>query len=192
MQLLDACNISPCFGVVCRSKLWPEWSASNFVRFCAFLLTQLPNTVNPQNAYECTLDNGQCTTSHFHNRSTFATNLWRINLCNGVSPATGRQSGHRGRFTHYNMCWTVRSSNSRTATDLLFSTTPRPALGPIQPPIQYVYFPGIRRTWGEIDHPPPSNAKAMNDWSYTAIWTGINLPSIHGNSKVRRRTQGHN
>jgi len=113
MQLLDACNIIPCFGVVCRSKLWPEWSASNFVTFCAFLPIQLPNTVNPQNVYECTLDNGKCTTSHFHNRSTFVTNLWKINLCNGVSLATGRQSGHRGRFTHYNMCWTVRSSNSR-------------------------------------------------------------------------------
>ena len=151
----------------------PEWSASTFVRFCAFLLTQLPNTVSSQNVYECTLDNGKCAVFHFHNIPAFVRNLWRINLCNGVSLATGRQSGHRGRYTHYNTCWNVRSSNSRRATDLLFSTTPRPAQWPTQLPIQYVYFPGIRRKVREVDHPPPFNAKRQcYEWVELYRYTG--------------------
>jgi hypothetical protein len=39
MQLFDACNKVPCFGVLCRSKLWPECSASNLIQFYEFRLT---------------------------------------------------------------------------------------------------------------------------------------------------------
>jgi hypothetical protein len=51
---------------------------------------------------------------------------------------------------------------------LLFTTASRTALGPTQPPIQWI--PGIpslgpRR---EADHSPPSSAEVKNVWSYTS------------------------
>jgi hypothetical protein len=53
----------------------------------------------------------------------------------------------------------------------LFSTASRPALGLIQPPIQWV--PGLfslEVTWleCEADHSPPSSAEVINKWSYTS------------------------
>jgi len=54
---------------------------------------------------------------------------------------------------------------------LLFATTSRPALGPTQPPIQWVsgvLFPRIKRQGRECDHLPPSSAKVNNAWSYTS------------------------
>jgi len=53
----------------------------------------------------------------------------------------------------------------------LFATdVPRPALGPNQPPIQWV--PGalslrVKRPGSEADHSPPSSAEVKNAWSYT-------------------------
>ena len=132
MQLLDAGNIIPCFGVVCGSKLWPECSASNFVRFCEFLLAQMPNTVTFQNVYECTLDNGQCTTTHFHNRSTFVTNLWRINLWLAYPL---QQGGSRDIVVGTQTITRVGPSGvwiTGGTRDLLFSTTSRSALRPTQ------------------------------------------------------------
>jgi len=58
----------------------------------------------------------------------------------------------------------------RVPTDL-FTTAFRPALGPIQPPIQCE--PGslpmeLRRPGREADHSPPSNAEVNNAWNYTS------------------------
>jgi hypothetical protein len=52
----------------------------------------------------------------------------------------------------------------------LFTTQSRPALGPNQPPIQWVpeaLFLGVKRTGRVADHSPPSSAEVKNVWSYT-------------------------
>jgi len=51
----------------------------------------------------------------------------------------------------------------------LCATTSRPALGPTQPPTQWVtgtLTPGSKRPWHEVDHSPPSSAEVKNAWSY--------------------------
>jgi len=52
----------------------------------------------------------------------------------------------------------------------LFATASRPALGPTQPPIQWVpgsLSPGVRRPGRAADHLPPSSVEVNNMWSYT-------------------------
>jgi hypothetical protein len=47
----------------------------------------------------------------------------------------------------------------------------RAALGPTQPPIQWVpgaLTLGVKRLGREADHSPPSSAKDKNVWSYTS------------------------
>jgi hypothetical protein len=54
----------------------------------------------------------------------------------------------------------------------LFSTTARPALQPIQPPIQWVPwpdFPGVQWPGHEADHSPPHRAEGNNEWRYTYL-----------------------
>jgi hypothetical protein len=48
----------------------------------------------------------------------------------------------------------------------LFTTASRPALGPTQPPIQWV--PGVKRPGLEADQSHPSSAEVQNAWSYTS------------------------
>jgi hypothetical protein len=68
----------------------------------------------------------------------------------------------------------------------LFTTASRTALGPTQPPIQWV--PGafsldIKRPGREADHSPPSSAKVKKVWSYTST-----LPiSLHDVGLVKHR-----
>jgi hypothetical protein len=53
----------------------------------------------------------------------------------------------------------------------LFTTVSRPALGPTQPPIQWVSGAvslGVKRPGCEADHSLPSNAEFKNAWSYTS------------------------
>jgi hypothetical protein len=48
---------------------------------------------------------------------------------------------------------------------LLVVKTSRPALGSIQPPVQWLpgSFPGIKRPERGVDHPPPSSAEVRNE-----------------------------
>jgi hypothetical protein len=53
----------------------------------------------------------------------------------------------------------------------LFTAVSSMALGPTQPPIQWV--PGVlplavKRPGREADHPPTSSAEVKNTWSYTS------------------------
>jgi hypothetical protein len=60
---------------------------------------------------------------------------------------------------------------SEGAGIFLFATASRPALGPIQPPIQLApgtLSLGVNRPRREADHSPPSGAEVRNTWSYTS------------------------
>jgi hypothetical protein len=67
----------------------------------------------------------------------------------------------------------VRGPRVRFTADgnFLFTTASTTALGPTQPPIQWV--PGalsvkVKRPGREADHSPPSSAEVTNAWSYTS------------------------
>jgi hypothetical protein len=47
-----------------------------------------------------------------------------------------------------------------------FSMSSKPALGPTQPPIQWV--PGVKRPGREADHSPPTSAEVKKTWIYTS------------------------
>jgi hypothetical protein len=54
---------------------------------------------------------------------------------------------------------------------ILFTTAARMALGPTQPPIQWVsgdLSPGVKRPGGEAVHSPPSSAEYKNASRYTS------------------------
>jgi hypothetical protein len=75
---------------------------------------------------------------------------------------------------HWATDWTigVLGFDSRRGLEtFLFTTVSRTALGPTQPPIQWV--PGaisleVKRPGREADRSPPSSAKVKNAWSYTS------------------------
>jgi hypothetical protein len=48
----------------------------------------------------------------------------------------------------------------------IFSTSPRPELGPTQLPIQWL--PAVKRPGREADHSPPTSAEVKKMWIYTA------------------------
>jgi hypothetical protein len=53
----------------------------------------------------------------------------------------------------------------------LLTTASRPALGPTQPPVQWVQEAlslGVKRPGHEADHIPSSSAEVKNTWSYTS------------------------
>jgi len=59
---------------------------------------------------------------------------------------------------------------------LLCTTTSRSALGPTQPPVQWVLralLPGVKWPGHEADHTPPSNSTVKNAWGYT--WFGCEI-----------------
>jgi hypothetical protein len=60
--------------------------------------------------------------------------------------------------------------DTRQGLGIFLATACRPALGPTQPPIQWVpgvLFPGIKWPGREADHSPSSSAEVKNVWSYT-------------------------
>jgi hypothetical protein len=62
----------------------------------------------------------------------------------------------------------------------LLTTVCRPALGPTQPPIQWVpgaLSLGVKRPRGEADHSSPSSTEVKNAWRYTSThpWRGAQL-----------------
>jgi hypothetical protein len=68
---------------------------------------------------------------------------------------------------------TIRTASpERLNLFLQFSqSASRPALGPTQPPIQWVRGAlslGVKRPEGEADHSPPSSAEVKNAWCYTS------------------------
>jgi hypothetical protein len=53
----------------------------------------------------------------------------------------------------------------------VFSTASRTALGPTQPPIQWVLrtlSPWVKQSGREADHSPPTGAEVKNTWIYTS------------------------
>jgi hypothetical protein len=68
--------------------------------------------------------------------------------------------------------------DSRQCKIFLFSTASRPALGPTQPPVQWVpgaFSPGVQRQGREADHSPPSSDEVKNGGAISQ------LPhSLHG------------
>jgi hypothetical protein len=57
---------------------------------------------------------------------------------------------------------THKSTSTGGVKNLLFSTSSRPAMGPTQPPIQWVPgapSPGIKWLGCEADHSPPTSAE---------------------------------
>jgi hypothetical protein len=100
--------------------------------------------------------------------------LWNAWLCNFLYyPLTSRaviaQSVQR-----WAMGWMigVLGFNSQWVLGIfLFTTMSRTALGPTQPPIQWVpraLSLGVKRPGHESDHSPPSSAEVKNVWSYTS------------------------
>jgi hypothetical protein len=73
------------------------------------------------------------------------------------------------------MGWTigVLGFDSRRGLGIfLFTTASRMALGPTQPPIQWVpgaLSLGVKQPEREVDHSPPCSAEVKNAWSYTSI-----------------------
>jgi hypothetical protein len=84
--------------------------------------------------------------------------------------------------SHHSKQTTVSTNEIRfpkEAGTFLLSTTPRPALGPTQPPIQWLpsgLSVGIKRTGREAGHSLPSRAEVKNVWGLVFP----NTPSWHG------------
>jgi hypothetical protein len=69
--------------------------------------------------------------------------------------------------------WTTEESEfeSQYGQNFLFSTASRPALGPTQPPIQWVpgtLYPGVKQPGREADHSTPVSVEVKKMWSYTS------------------------
>jgi hypothetical protein len=65
-----------------------------------------------------------------------------------------------------------RGSNPGRGKIFMFSTASRPAMGPTQPPIQWVpgtISPGLKRPKREGDNSPPSSAEVKNDAATTPL-----------------------
>jgi hypothetical protein len=70
-------------------------------------------------------------------------------------------------FQQYN----PSSIPSKDKSHLIFTTSSSPALGPTQPPMQWVswaLFPGVKRPGREADHSSPTNSVVKKLWIYTS------------------------
>jgi hypothetical protein len=72
------------------------------------------------------------------------------------------------------MAWTIGVlvfDSPRGLGIFLFTAVSRTALGPTQPPIQWVpgvLTLGVKQPRCEAEHSPPSSAEVKNAWSYTS------------------------
>ena len=75
---------------------------------------------------------------------------------------------------------TVKPVTRSLWQNLLHSHTPRPALGPILPPVHWVplYFPDVKRPVRDGDQPSRSGAEVKNDRCYTSV-VPIFLHGLH-------------
>jgi hypothetical protein len=67
--------------------------------------------------------------------------------------------------------WRLGFDSRQELGIFLFTNASRTALGPTQPPIQWVPWTlslGVKRPGLEADHSLPSSAEVKNDWSYTS------------------------
>jgi hypothetical protein len=69
--------------------------------------------------------------------------------------------------------WSTKMSEfeSRGRKYFHVSMSSRPALGPTQPPMQWVpgaLSPGVKRPRREADHSPPTSTNAKKTWVYTS------------------------
>jgi hypothetical protein len=65
----------------------------------------------------------------------------------------------------------VGSSSPIRVKNFIFSMSSRSALGPIQPPIQWLpatISPGVKLPGREADHSPPTSAEFKKIWIYTS------------------------
>jgi hypothetical protein len=69
------------------------------------------------------------------------------------------------------MDWMTGSTPGRGSYGIFLFTTSTVALGPTQPPVQWVpeaLVSGVKWLECEADFSPPSGAEAKNAWSYTS------------------------
>jgi hypothetical protein len=69
--------------------------------------------------------------------------------------------------------WTtvVKFSAGTMMRLFLFATASIPILGPTQPNhlVSRALSPGVKRSWREAQHSPPSSAEVKNAWKYTTL-----------------------
>jgi hypothetical protein len=89
-----------------------------------------------------------------------------------------QEVGQRSRYSDWLWAGRPRSRSSSTGgvRNFLFSTSSRPALGPTQPPIQWVpqaLSPGVKRRGREADHSPPISAEVKKTCVYTSTTPNV-------------------
>jgi hypothetical protein len=87
---------------------------------------------------------------------------------------TGREPGELSRYSDWLQAGRPRgrSSSPGGGKNFHFSMLSTPALGPTQPPIQWVpgaLSPEVKRQGREADHSPQTTAEVKKMWLYTSI-----------------------
>jgi hypothetical protein len=94
-----------------------------------------------------------------------------------VNPHTRSRDRAVGLATDYGMeDWGIRSSSPGRVKNIICSTTSRPALGPTQPPIQWVagaLSKGVMQPGRVAHHSTPTSAEIKKTWNYTGIPTYV-------------------
>jgi hypothetical protein len=104
--------------------------------------------------------------------SETSTKLYQITWCRIPEGTTRSRDSVVGRATGYGLDDRgVGVPSPGRVKNFLFSTWSKPALGPTQPPIQWVpgaLSPGVKRQGREADHSPPASAEVKKTWIYTS------------------------